>query len=105
SFYFTTNNKKHESKIDIKPRGIIEDIPTVESSRKLSQNISIDLLEADTSNDNDLEIESIYQEETIERQFRRQKKDQDNSDFDFIEEELFSGFATPEYAYSDDDPE
>ncbi|CAG8676652.1 4976_t:CDS:2 [Funneliformis caledonium] len=89
---------------------IIEDIPTVESSRKLSQDISIDLLEADISSDNDLEIESIYQEETIKRQFRRQKKgqcsnneNQDNSDFDFVKKELFSGFAALEYAYSDDD--
>jgi len=32
-------------------------------------------------------------------------EDQDNSDFDFVEEEPFSGFAAPEYAYGDDDPE
>ena len=32
-------------------------------------------------------------------------KDQDNSDFDFVKEEPFSGFAASEYAYGDDDPE
>ena len=32
-------------------------------------------------------------------------EDQNNSDFDFVEEEPFSGFAAPEYSYGDDDPE
>jgi len=59
-FVSPQTKKKHESKIDIKPRGIIEDIPTVESSGEPSQDTSIDLLEADTSSDNNLEIESIY---------------------------------------------
>ncbi len=79
-FVSPQTKKKHESKIDIKPRGIIEDIPTVESSGEPSQDTLIDLLEADTSSDNDLEIELIYQK--VESTYREE--------IELIQEESYS---------------